>query len=88
MNDYSFKYVSATGTTTIKEGRGKLHAIVVGKTTAGAIEIYDGVDGTSYTQLGELKASIGENSYVFDCNFAKGLYITNPGGSKITVVWR
>jgi len=87
-DDYRFTYVTGTGSTTIKTGRGTLHAIIVGTTSAGKVEIFDGVDGGTFTQLGELKASIGEDSYQFDCTFANGLYITNIGGSKLTVVWR
>lgn len=89
MNDsYRFTYVDAVGTTTIKSGSGSLHRIIVGTTSAGKIEVYDGVDGGEFTQLAELKASIAEGSFEFDCKFAKGLYLTNPGGSKITVVYR
>ena len=88
--DNSFKYVSTAGSATIKVGRGTLERIVVGETSASKIEIYDGVDGDTFTQLGELKASIAEGSYEFNCTFANGLYIAiaAPGGSKVTVVYR
>ena len=87
-DSYRFTYVDAVGTTTIKEGAGSLHRIIIGTTSAGKIEVYDGVDGGVYTMLSELKASIAEGSLEFNCNFANGLYLTNPSGSKITVVWR
>lgn len=89
-DDYRFTFLEDKETSYVKVGRGTLHRIVVGTTnTTNAVAIWDGVDGgASNAQLGELKTNISEGSYEFNCNFAKGLYIGNPGGSKLTVVWR
>lgn len=84
-----FTYSETNETVVVKDGRGTLHSIIVGTTSGSAIEVYDGTDGGSEnTKLAELKASIAEGDYVFNCVFAKGLIVGNPGGSKITIVWR
>lgn len=83
---YSRTYISGAATTQVKTGNGVLHAIVVGETAAGAIQIIDGTSGST-TNLGELKASIVEGTYIFDANFSLGLRIITAGASKITVVY-
>jgi hypothetical protein len=86
---YSFTYSGTNETVTVKAGQGILKSIVVGTTSASAIEVYDGTDGGSENaKLAELKASVAEGTYEFDCVFAKGLIVWNPGRSKITIVWR
>jgi bifunctional ADP-heptose synthase (sugar kinase/adenylyltransferase) len=80
-------YTEAATATTIKTGRGVLRAIVVGSTPAKAIEIYDSA-GSGGTKLGELKTSIAEGTYEFDCVFGTGLHISNPGGGKISIIYR
>lgn len=87
MDNYRCTYTETNTSTTIKSGAGVLRAIVVGSTPTTAIEIYDSA-GSGGTKLGELKTSIAENTYVFNCNFTKGLTISNPGGGKISVIWR
>jgi hypothetical protein len=84
---YRYKYLSTQNAETIKTGAGELEAIVVGATSAGAVKIYDSA-GSGGVQIGELKASIAENTYKFDCRFAVGLHIENPLGSKLTVIYR
>ena len=86
-DDYRCTYTDAAEGTTIKTGDGFLHAIVIGSTPAKAIEVYDGI-GSGGTKLAELKTSIDEGTYEFDCRFATGLYISNPGGGKLSVMWR
>lgn len=81
-----YKYLSAEGAETVKSTAGKLRSIIVGTTSAQAIKIYDSA-GSGGVQIGELKSSIAENSYKFNCQFAVGLHIENPGGSKITVIY-
>ena len=87
MDDYRCTYTDDATATTIKTTRGTLHAIIVGSTPTKAIEVYDGV-GSGGTKLAELKTSITEGTYVFNCIFATGLHIVNPGGGKISVIWR
>jgi hypothetical protein len=83
---YNKEYISSATTTQVKTGSGLLRAIVVGETAAGAIKIIDGTFGTT-TNLGELKASIVEGTYRFDCVFGAGLRIVTGGASKITVIY-
>ena len=91
MDNYRFTYVDAEGTTTIKSSAGVLKSIVLTSPAATAIEVYDGVDGTSATKIAEIQASADEQTFHFGCTFAKGLYIRSgvPGiANKLTVVWR
>lgn len=87
MDNYRCAYTEAATATTIKTGGGVLRAIVVGSTSAQAVEVFDSI-GSGGTKLAELKASIAEGTYRFDCNFAAGLYISNPGGGKLSVIYR
>ena len=86
-DDYRCLYTEAAQATTIKTGRGSLHAIVVGSTSAQAVEVFDSI-GSGGAKLAELKASVAEGTFIFDCNFANGLYISNPGGGKLSVIYR
>lgn len=85
--DNHITYIGTAGSTLVKTGRGTLKRIVVGTTSAGVVRVYDSV-GSGGTQIAELKASVAEGSFDFDGIFATGLYIENPIGSKITVIWR
>ena len=80
-------YISSATTTQVKTGAGVLHSIVVGETAAGAISIIDNTSGST-VNIGTLKASIVEGTYVFDVAFSAGLRIITAGASKITVVYR
>lgn len=86
-DDYLVKYIGSATTTQVKTGAGRLHAIVVGETAAGSIKIIDNTAGTT-TNLGELKASIAEGTYEFNCQFTTGLRIVTGGASKISVIYR
>lgn len=83
-NTFKYRALETAGATTLKSSSGVLHSIVVGTTSAQAVLIYDSA-GSGGTKIAELKASIAENTYLFDCRFATGLHIENPGGSKLTV---
>lgn len=86
-DDYLYNYISTATTTQVKTGAGILHAIVLGETAAGSIKIIDNTSGTT-TNLGELKASIAEGTYVFNCAFAVGLRIVTAGASKATIIYQ
>ena len=85
--NFSYAYISSATTTQVKSGSGFLHAIVVGETAAGSIKVIDNTTGTT-TNLGELKSSVVEGTYVFNCNFSTGLRIVTAAASKITVIYR
>jgi hypothetical protein len=85
-DDYSYAYIATATTTQVHTGKGKLHKIIVGETAAGAIKVIDGTAGTT-TNLAELKASIAEGVYEFNCYFGQGLRIVTGGASKITVIY-
>lgn len=84
--DNRAEYISTATTTQVKTGAGVLHAIVVGTTAAGTIGIIDNTSGTT-VNIGELKASIAEGTYVFNCKFVTGLRIVTGAASKITVIY-
>jgi len=84
--DNEYYYIASADTTQIVTGQGTLHAIIVGETTANAIQIIDNTEGTT-TNLGELKASIAEGTYKFDVRFHTGLRIHSDGNSKFTVIY-
>lgn len=80
------KYIDAAGGVIVKNGQGTIKRIIVGQTSGGAAKIYDSV-GVGGTQIAELKASIAEGCYDFDCIFATGLYIETAGASKLTIIY-
>lgn len=84
---FAASYISAAATTQVATGPGFLHAIVVGETAAGAISIIDAVSGST-VNIGQLKSSIAEGTYIFNCSFASGLRIITAAASKITVIYR
>lgn len=87
MGSNKYAFLSTEGANLVKSSSGVLDSIVVGTTSAQAVRVYDSA-GSGGTQIAELKASIAENSYDFDVRFAKGLYIENPGGGKLTICYR
>ena len=74
-----------SGTTTqVATGPGNLYSIVVNTTANGSIKIIDGTSGST-ANIGTLKASIAEGTYIYDCNFSAGLRIVTAAASDITV---
>ena len=86
VQENQYTYLAAQATTQVATGRGILHSIVVGETAAGAISIIDNTSGST-ANIGTLKASIVEGTYLFDVVFSKGLRIDLAAASKITVCW-
>lgn len=81
-----YAYISTATTTQVLSGKGRLIAIVVGTTSAGAISIIDGTSGST-VNVGELKASVAEGTYIFNIAVAAGIRIITAGASLITVVY-
>jgi hypothetical protein len=88
MSKQTFKttYISTNTDTVVKAAPGILHSITIGETAAGAITIYDNTSAAS-TVILVLKASIAEQTFVFDITFNVGLTITTAGSSKLQVSW-
>ncbi len=84
---FSNGYISSATTTTLKSGHGQLHSITVSETAAGAITVYDNTAGSG-TVIAVLKASIAEQTFVFDVAFSTGLTIVTAAGSKLSVSYR
>lgn len=83
---YQKTYISTATTTQVFTGAGTLHSIVVNTTAAGAISIIDNVSGST-VNVGTLKASIAEGTYVYNVSMALGCRIITAGASDITVCW-
>ena len=86
-NRFAPLYISTATTTVVKSGPGFLHSITIGETAAGAITIYDNTAGSG-TVIQVLKASIAEQTFVFNVSFAVGLTIVTAGASKLSVSYR
>lgn len=86
IQEYQYTNITSATTTQVATGRGRLHSIVVNTTAAGAISIIDNTTGTT-ANIGTLKASVVEGTYLYDICFSKGLRIVTAGASDITVCW-
>lgn len=84
---YSYNYITSATTTQVKTGAGFLHSITVNATAAGTIGIIDGISGTT-VNIGQLKASVAEGTYIFDVEFSTGLRIITGAASDITVSYK
>ncbi len=82
--EYLYKNITTGATTQVATGRGVLHSIVVNTTAAGTIKIIDGISGST-ANIGTLKISVGEGTYLYDVVFSVGLRIITAGASDITV---
>ena len=82
-----FNNIKTATTTVVKTGAGVLHKIVVNTTAAGTIVVYDNTAGSGST-IGTLKASVAENTYIYDTPFTTGLTIVTGAASDITVTYR
>jgi hypothetical protein len=81
-------YINTATTTQVATGGNCiLVAIVVNTTAAGAIGIIDDITGTT-VNVGQLKASVAEGAYMYNCTMAKGIRIVTAAASDITVVWK
>lgn len=84
--EYLYSNITGAATTQVATGRGVLHSIVVNTTAAGSIKLIDGTSGTT-ANIGTMKISIGEGTYLFDCVFSAGLRIVTAAASDITVCY-
>lgn len=84
--EYEKTYITTTTTTQVFSGRGTLQAITVNTSAAGTIGIIDGTTGTT-VNVGQLKASVAEGTYWFNCVMKAGCRIVTGANSDITVTW-
>lgn len=86
VRGYSFKNIATNTTTAVKASAGFLHSIVVNTAAAGTITVYDNVGADTDNPIAILKASVAENTYLYDVEFTAGLKIvTGHADSDITV---
>jgi len=84
VNNNTYSNIASATTTVVKASAGHLHSITVNTTAAGAITVYDNTSAAG-NKIATLKASIVENTYVYDCAFGTGLTIVTAAASDITV---
>lgn len=80
-------YIATARTEQVKEGPGILHAVIIGTTAAGTIDIIDSVSGSTPI-IASFKASVAEKAYVFDVAFSTGLKVTSGANSLITILYQ
>ncbi len=83
----SFSNITTATTTTVKSGSGLLHTLSINSTAAGTITIYDNT-AASGTKIATIKASVVEQTYIYDIAFTTGLTIVTGAASDITVSYR
>ena len=86
LSDYQKTYIASATTTQVVSGKCRLIAIIVNATAAGTIGIIDNTTGTT-VNVGQLKASVVEGTYLYNCAMDKGIRIVTAAASDITVVW-
>ena len=76
------------GQTQVVTGPAVLESITVNLTSAWTIGIIDGTSGST-PNVGLLKASVAEKTYLYNLRVANGIRIAYSGhGGDITVTWR
>lgn len=80
--------ILTSGSQVVFTGKGILHSIIIGNTTATAVQFADaaGVNVSAGTFL-ILKASIVEGTYLIDATCANGCIVSNAIGGSYTVMW-
>ena len=84
--DYNYKYLATAATTQVATGRSFLHAIIVGTTAAGTIKVIDHISGST-VNVAELKDSVADGTYVFNCVMKAGIRIIASANTKFTVIY-
>lgn len=87
LQDFEKTYITTANTYQIFTGVGTLHAITVNTTANGTISVIDNTTGNT-VNLALLKASVAEQTFVFNCAIKTGLRIITANNSDITVTWK
>jgi hypothetical protein len=78
-------HIATATTTAIKSGSGVLHTLTVNTTAAGIVTVYDDTAATGGREIAILKASVAEQTFIFDVVFRRGLTIVTAAASDLTV---
>jgi hypothetical protein len=81
---WNFKNCSASGTTTVKTGAGRLHMLICG-TASGNVTIYDNTTASGTKILDTCALAVGTTS--FDVAFGTGLTVVLSGAGVATVTY-
>jgi hypothetical protein len=84
--EYQYTHISAGSSTQVFIGRGTLFAVNINQSSAVVFDIYDGVSST-VQPVALLKASIAEQTLIYNASISSGLYITYGAGGDYTVLW-
>lgn len=85
---FSYSYISAAGTNTIKATPGLLHSMTVMGGTAGTIALYDSASGTNSTYITNFDSTASLQTYTFNALFLVGLVIANGAATRIVLSYR
>ena len=80
----TFENVGLAGTYVLKSGAGFLHTLTINTTSAGAITLYNNTSAAG-KKIAIIKASVAEQTFVYDINFNVGLTMVLAGASDVTV---
>lgn len=83
---YTYEHIQAAGTYVLKTDGGVLHTVTVNTTAAGTITLYDNTSAAGKV-IAVLKASIVEQSLVYDLDFSLGLTAVVAAASDVTVTF-
>lgn len=85
MENFVPYYIKAAGTYTVLPSDGFLHAITVNTTANGTITVYDSATATAVNVIAVIKASVAEQTFIYDVRLVNGLTIVTGAASDITV---
>jgi len=84
--EYQYTHVSSGSTAQIFTGKGILFAVNVNQSSAVVFDMYDGIASTAQP-IALLKASIAEQTLIYNATVSSGLYVTYGAGGDYTVLW-
>ena len=84
---FLYSHFTAAATTNVKNGAGLLHAVVVNATGTAPLTIFDAT-GTVATSIAILKASVAEQTYIYDLKFGTALTVQSTAAWDVTTVYR
>ncbi len=84
MNSNVPFHIALAGTFVLATGECFLHTLTVNTTANGIITIYDNTEASG-TVVAIIKASVSEQTFVYDCHCTNGLTVKTAAASDVTV---
>lgn len=80
-------HTAGSETKQVFTGPGVFGGIIINTTAAGAISLIDNTGGST-VNIGSLKASVAEGTYMYNCQIAAGLRVILAGATDATILWK